>query len=99
MARRRWDCCVPAPPCSEKRPDLRQGACLSIVNTRNPDDTEPSLDNTLARRLRWDAGQPPNDGDSRSGAEAGGRGPTDLRKLSEWIQLQRKVAELKKKRP
>ena len=81
---------------------------MSIVNTRNPDDTELSLDNTLARKLRWDAGHHPHDGEqhdrdahgahSHGGAGAGSK-PTDLRKLSEWIQLQRKVAELKKKRP
>ena len=76
---------------------------MSIVNTRNPDDTELSLDNTLARKLRWDAGHHPHDGESRDGNLRGTAGtgskPTDLRKLSEWIQLQRKVAELKKKRP
>jgi hypothetical protein len=69
---------------------------MSIVNTRNPDDTELSLDNTLARRLRWDPSHAAGEGDRRSTAGAT-RKPTDLRKLSQWIQVQRQVAELKKK--
>lgn len=70
---------------------------MSIVNTRNPDDSELSIDNTLAKRLRWDGAAPPPEAGSRTVAT--GRKPTDLRKLSEWIQVQRKVAELKKKQP
>ncbi len=70
---------------------------MSIVNTRNPDDSELSIDNTLAKRLRWDTAAPSPEASSRPVTM--GRKPTDLRKLSEWIQVQRKVAELKKKQP
>lgn len=68
---------------------------MSIVNTRNPDDSELSIDNTLAKRLRWDSAQLLPEAIARPATA--GRKPADLRKLSEWIQVQRKVAELKKK--
>jgi hypothetical protein len=71
---------------------------LSIINSRNPDDSELTLDNTLARRLRWDAGKHPLDAGAHLETKPARR-MTDLRKLSEWIQVQRQVAELKRKQP
>lgn len=75
-------------------------------------DFDLSLEDTLAQRQRGLAVTPkkpavsgynPYDrGDPARRApppEQPRRKPTDLRKLSEWIQLQRQVAQLKKEDP
>ena len=77
-------------------------------NTQTDDDLPVapglSLEDTIAQKLRGVptksrtgvVGYNPYDAEPAAKGKAGtaGRKPTDLRKLSEWIRLQRQVAEL-----
>lgn len=68
---------------------------------------ELSLEDTLAQKMRGvpvkkrvsASGYNPYDAMSAGKSQEPPRKPTDLRKLSEWIRLQRQVEELKKRDP
>lgn len=65
---------------------------------------ELSLEDTLAQKMRGlpvktrvgTSGYNPYDAIPKGKAREPSRKPTDLRKLSEWIRVQRQVADLKK---
>jgi hypothetical protein len=68
---------------------------------------ELSLEDTLAQKMRGlpvktrvtASGYNPYDANPPGKSRNPGRKPTDLRKLSEWIRMQRQVEELKKRDP
>lgn len=87
---------------------------MSKRNPDSPDPTsdqnslyELSLEDTLAQKMRGlpvksripASGYNPYDATATGKPKGPARKSTDLRKLSEWIRVQRQVNELKKREP